>query len=427
MKHAKPLRIGALIIGLVVTVPLLAAFEAHVVNVTAQIESGAIVVNPLELDYGTVFPQEALDEQFSVALSDTFLEETGPGDNLLVNGGFETPIVTDPQLWDIFPDGTAGLGWSVRWEPGQPTTFNSQPRPDPARLELHRSVAGWLPYEGAQHTELDTDWDGPNGSLTGEPALVNIYQDIPTELGKTYRLTYAFSPRPGTDASQNILKVRIDGTEIDSHSGAGGGNTNWTVFTNDIVAAGATTRVEFAASGTPDSLGVFLDDVQFFALGRIGEISYVVRQKPKCVDAQGEHPQVTEENGEFVCPDGSTMMPLLCPYLSKHELTGDPEQQENDSPGINAFHGLPGPWNLATTLATQVTGALSEPQGDLGDQWNVDLRVPCFRGACAQDWPDFVRTESGNPDIDPEVYKADPALEHEVYGCDLWVEVTSLN
>jgi adenosylmethionine-8-amino-7-oxononanoate aminotransferase len=31
-------------------------------------------------------------------------------------------------------------------------------------IELHRSVAGWLPKDGQQHAELDSDWQGPSGS-----------------------------------------------------------------------------------------------------------------------------------------------------------------------------------------------------------------------------------------------------------------------
>lgn len=155
------------------------------------------------------------------------------------------------------------------------------------------------------------------------------------------------------------------------------------------------------------------------------EADYVIRQKPKCVDLSGNHPRVLEVNGSFVCPSGSVMMPLLCPYLSKHEQTGDGTSGENDSSGIAAFHGLPVPWNVQTSINTQVEGKLSRLSEDLSDQWNIDLKVPCFKGRCAQDWPNFVVTESGNPNIDPNLYKADPANEHKIFGCDLWVNYTA--
>ena len=54
--------------------PMFAAFEAHVINVTATIENALTV--PLKyIDYGTVFPQEELDEFFGISLSQSFIDE----------------------------------------------------------------------------------------------------------------------------------------------------------------------------------------------------------------------------------------------------------------------------------------------------------------------------------------------------------------
>lgn len=53
---------------------MFAAFEAHVVNVTARIEN-ALGVSTNALNFGTVFPQEHLDKQLDVQLSRSFLEE----------------------------------------------------------------------------------------------------------------------------------------------------------------------------------------------------------------------------------------------------------------------------------------------------------------------------------------------------------------
>ncbi len=67
---------GLLLIGAVAiclaTVPMFAAFEAHVINVTAHIEN-ALAVHPTEIAFGTVFPQEYLTRQFTVAMSSSFL------------------------------------------------------------------------------------------------------------------------------------------------------------------------------------------------------------------------------------------------------------------------------------------------------------------------------------------------------------------
>ena len=54
--------------------PLFAAFEAHVINVTAQIEN-ALAVSADTIDFGTVFPQEHLERPLNVRLSQSFLDE----------------------------------------------------------------------------------------------------------------------------------------------------------------------------------------------------------------------------------------------------------------------------------------------------------------------------------------------------------------
>ena len=159
-----------------------------------------------------------------------------------------------------------------------------------------------------------------------------------------------------------------------------------------------------------------------------GLINYVIKQRPECVNNSNpnDHPRVDEVSGNFVCPAGSHLMPFLCPYLSKHEITADGTAGENDGLGLNAFHGLPN-WTAATTLtlSQQTYGHLSAAGNDLADQWDINLDVPCFNGSCAQDWPDFVKNQSGNPGINPADYTADPASLGVVYGCDLWIEDTS--
>jgi len=50
----------------------MSAFEAHIINVTAHIEN-ALDVHPDAIAFGTVFPQEYLERQFTVELSDSFI------------------------------------------------------------------------------------------------------------------------------------------------------------------------------------------------------------------------------------------------------------------------------------------------------------------------------------------------------------------
>lgn len=66
----------ALVAVLVVAggVAAMSAFEAWVINVTAHVEN-ALYVHPEEIAFGTVFPQEYVESNFTVAMSDSFQAE----------------------------------------------------------------------------------------------------------------------------------------------------------------------------------------------------------------------------------------------------------------------------------------------------------------------------------------------------------------
>lgn len=166
---------------------------------------------------------------------------------------------------------------------------------------------------------------------------------------------------------------------------------------------------------------------QSFASSSADGIQYVIRQKPKCgLPIQGSNPvaysnyeQVTEDAlGNFVCPDanlGYVPLPLLCPFLSKHpDGVNDLQASSTNDGTLDAFHGPLTGWNASTSELYQVAGLLTKITQDTIDNWTIDLHVPCFKGSCAQD------------NIVPAAYQEDPALEHQEFGCDLWVETTGI-
>lgn len=163
----------------------------------------------------------------------------------------------------------------------------------------------------------------------------------------------------------------------------------------------------------------------FVAEPTVDDVEYMIRQKPKCglpipntdpVEYSEFEQAVHNPDGTFSCPSpGSVVLPLLCPYLSKHEITTDGIEGENDGSGIDSFHGPLVDWHLIDSINTQVTGRLVKSGQDTSDQWDIDLHVPCFKGQCAQD------------NVIPPDYQADPTKEHQLFGCDLWVEVTRIS
>lgn len=145
----------------------------------------------------------------------------------VVNGGFEQP---DVVTWSVF---SSIPGWEKTYGCG---------------IEVQDGVAG-APYEGEQHVEL------------GSNCASGMSQMIATRPGVAYVLSFAFSPRPNSSASNNVLDVTWDGVVVDTLSRAGGSQTAWTVHTYTVVASGTSTALTFEDKGVNDSLGTYVDAV----------------------------------------------------------------------------------------------------------------------------------------------------------------------
>ncbi len=169
---------------------------------------------------------------------------------------------------------------------------------------------------------------------------------------------------------------------------------------------------------------------------RVGEVDYVIKQKPKprpSFEASAGTPTAREWcHDNFVDIQPTTALeatttqaylkncyPSLCPYLSKHP--DNAPAPGNDST-VAAFHDPNDPVNYFHGKLLKFNSSGSTINNDPADVVTIDLAVPCFKGACAQDWAAFVHGQ--NPAADPAAYQLHPGLEHEVFGCDLWVEVT---
>ncbi len=172
-------------------------------------------------------------------------------DNIVINGSFEQNAVTAQSGWDIF---TTLPGWKLARGPS---------------IELQRNVRGWAAADGQQYLELDTDIDGPLGSMSfsgDEDASSAVYQDVATTPGEQYELRFAFSPRPGV--AGNDLEVKFDDIVIDTLTADGSSlsNTDWQYFTYTVTATSDSTRLEFGDVGPSDSLGTFIDNVSLVAI-----------------------------------------------------------------------------------------------------------------------------------------------------------------
>jgi len=157
----------------------------------------------------------------------------------------------------------------------------------------------------------------------------------------------------------------------------------------------------------------------FLEEDRVDDIQYVIKQKPKprtpddlvyCHEAQPPYPEDPTNDFYTHC------YPDLGPYLSKQ-----PEEGEDGDVGVMAFH------DARTAIAE---GYLSKEDGDIADRWVVDLPVPCFGtlgDTCDQGWPAFFALHSGQLESAAWGWTLPKAMEHEVFGADLWIEVVGIS
>lgn len=147
--------------------------------------------------------------------------------DLIQNGSFETPVTTLGHYPSI-------PGWNLL---------------DGSSIEIQHNLAG-KPSEGAQLVELDSN--GVSG----------IYQDIPTQPGQTYTLTFAFSARP--NVAQNKLNVRWGDTLVAQleKNGSGLWDTEWQVYSYELTATDSSTRLSFDdLDELSDGQGSYIDAV----------------------------------------------------------------------------------------------------------------------------------------------------------------------
>jgi len=148
------------------------------------------------------------------------------GENLLLNGSFEDPVVTAHggqwELFDVIPGWTSNIS--------------------PDGIELQRGLFGGA-SEGEQHVELDVK----------ESTVLT--QTVTTLPGATYELRFDFSARD-TNAANNSVEAFADATQVTS---ASSGNLDWTTYSGTFV-ADASTDISFFDQGTSNGHGTLLDN-----------------------------------------------------------------------------------------------------------------------------------------------------------------------
>ena len=156
---------------------------------------------------------------------------------LIVNGGFENPTITDPCCSTVPPE--ALPGWTI--DTGNVNVVNG----------TFGSSAGNLAKEGNQYLDL-----------VGQGGIGSLSQSFATVAGQMYTLNFAFSHNlfGGTpSASASFLVGGLSGTV--AHSTGSTSNLDWQSFVGNFTATGPTSTLKFTNLTGGSNEGIFLDAV----------------------------------------------------------------------------------------------------------------------------------------------------------------------
>ena len=152
--------------------------------------------------------------------------------NLIVNGGFEDPDVTTGS-WEYFNSSDVP-GW------------------DGSNIELWLDgFNGVDAYKGNQFAELNAHPD--------QVDPFGIYQDITTQAGQWYDVSFAYRARNSTNEVFD-LTAGNDSWTLDDHTTSG-----WSLFSGSFMADDSTSTIKFTTVNPDGTVGNFLDDVRVTA------------------------------------------------------------------------------------------------------------------------------------------------------------------
>lgn len=202
----------------------------------AENDGGEIAA--LELDKISLYSKElTAAPKPGSALPSEYLKS---GENLLINGSFESPVLS--TLWSTF-DTEAVPGWQASWVDAACALA--------PLIELQRKDMFSNSPDQNQYTELDAD-----NACTAD-ARIRLMQSFASEAGHIYKLSFWVR---GRDA-EHAMGLKVDagqGFTLEITPTA----TEWQIVTVYIEATSTVTSLSFTETGAGDTFGTFLDAVE---------------------------------------------------------------------------------------------------------------------------------------------------------------------
>lgn len=390
----------------------MSAFEAHVINVTAKIEN-ALDVSPYGIDFGTVFPQEDLDENFTIALSDSF-KANGRVDNV------EYKLVQKPKTFTLNFGG------------GDADAHNRSllcVDPDTDNLAQRCVIGSGVLTITTDSDKGSEDLFGANetfSDVTAPRMLIPMGGNFIIETKVAANPT-GFTGPDGQYQSGGIIVYNDDGDVVRLELTKWGAGTDGN---NSVYMESQENRVKVGKRYTINDIE---NDLVYLKLTRVGNV-FTGYYKEALGDAWTEVP-IQEGKDDFtneaiggdpkigfaaVDNKGGSSFSATFDYATLNDgyedlcrfLSKTPQDLNDVAEPSYYVEGDTEP-DSCRDVITQATGILSNPN-DYTDTWNVGLKVPPVAGYIGQDWPASCASY-----VVPENAKN--------YGCDIWVEVTKID
>jgi hypothetical protein len=177
----------------------------------------------------------------------------GAASAVLLNGSFETPVITDPTGINAVPVGGSIGGWLVVGTPGDSVHHISNAYVESGNLRF-------TAQDGDQHVDLT----GP-GNL-GANGAEGVEQEVATDVGTAYTLTFWVGNQDDSRIGymlESSIALFIDGMAAGtfSHGGDTANDVTWMQFSHTFVATDTFTTITFLNNTPVDDNYAGLDNV----------------------------------------------------------------------------------------------------------------------------------------------------------------------
>lgn len=378
------------LVAIALLVPMFAAFEAHVINVKAHIEN-ALQVEPKEIDFGVVFPQERLQRDFCVGLSESFMRQERATDVAYRLVQKRKPAAYEKLDVVLAFDLTGSMADDLAAAEAEADAIIDAL--DAITPSLQVGVMSHVDYPGYYDYTAECGYASTYG--VSPDYAYKLDAPLNADLGAAKATIGLLSTFYGGDGPQDYARI--------AHEAWNDPAIGWRSDAKKLVILFADDRphdCDLGTGGDPgrDELKGTADDLDWdaelaklsdenIALSTVHSGSYLTQWEGWTAMTGGVAIGISDPLEEIVdAIKGLLVYPDLRPFVDKVKVPDGDVVEDTENEAL-------------LDMATD----------DTCDEWLIDFYVPCIEGAVGQD------------------YVGPVAPREDDYGLDIWVEVYGLS